>query len=375
MSHLEQKIIEEIRAEGPINFEKFMEIALYYPGHGYYAKESTKIGRTGDFYTSPHLHPVFGAMIGRQMEEMWNLMGKPGIFHVVEMGAGMGYLARDLLEYLKGSRRREDFLRCIRYVLVELNPSIKAAQQTLLNDHLNRVEWVSELKDLEPFSGCLLSNELLDAFPVRLVEMEDELTEIYVAYDPERGLVEIKRPGSREIAEYFKEFSIGPPEGYRTEVNLRIRDWLHDVNGKLLKGFILTVDYGYAARDYYSDDRSRGTLLCYHRHRVNEDPYRNIGEQDLTAHINFSSLKKWGEEIGLKTAGFSSQGAYLVSLGIDEVIKELYGEHPDPFETAKIKGLVLPQGMGESHQVMIQYKGEGGMNLSGFSIRNQAKRL
>jgi SAM-dependent MidA family methyltransferase len=402
MSPLKQKIIERIRAEGPINFETFMEMALYYPGLGYYTKDTSKIGREGDFYTSPHLHPIFGAMMGRQMEEMWELMGAPALFRVVEMGAGAGYLVKDMLEYLRGREQSAksrglslftdeakrscrigtvpvpdqegNFFECIKYTIVELNPAVKTRQQELLSKFIDKVTWVSGLSDLEPVTGCFFSNELLDAFPVRIIEMDGELKEIYLtAADDE--LEEVKMPCMSEIPEYLKEFGIDLPRGYRTEVNLRIKNWINEAGKKLERGFVLTVDYGYPARDYYSEERNRGTLLCYYRHRVHEDPYRNIGEQDMTAHVNFSSLKKWGEDGGLKTVGYCGQGAYLISLGIDEVMTELYGDSPDVFDTAKVKGLILPQGMGESHKVMVQYKGDGEPELRGFTLRNYSEKL
>jgi SAM-dependent MidA family methyltransferase len=396
VSPLKEKIIGKIKSEGPINFETFMEMALYYPGLGYYTKDSTKIGRAGDFYTSPHLHSIFGAMIGRQMEEMWTIIGKPEIFHIVEMGAGMGYLAKDMLEYLqkksevRSQKPAENLFQCLRYTIVELNHAIKEKQQGMLSEFRDKVNWVSNIDELKPVIGCFLSNELLDAFPVRLIEVSNnpnnELKEIYVSIDGD-DLVEIKMPCGAEVKKYFNEFGIELPEGYKTEVNLKIKDWLSEVSNKLSEGFILTIDYGYPAQDYYSEDRNRGTLLCYYQHQINENPYQNIGEQDLTAHVNFSSLKKCGDDLGLKSLGFCSQGTYLVSLGIDEVIMELYpvrkkglsngvyGDSPDVFDVAKIKGLILPQGMGESHKVMIQYKGEGEPKLKGFSFRNQLKYL
>lgn len=378
---LKQKIIEKIKSEGPISFETFMEMALYYPCLGYYAKDSTIIGRVGDFYTSPHMHFLFGAMLGRQMQEMWEIIDKPDDFHIVEIGAGMGYLAKDMLEYLRASSvkcqmsgKEKNIFEHLKYIIVELNPAMKAKQQKLLKEFGDKVAWISCLSELKPITGCFLSNELLDAFPVRLVEMQDELKEIYLSLNGD-DLIEIKMACSDEVKDYFNEFSVKLTYGYRTEVNLNIKDWLNAVNNKLSEGFILTIDYGYSTKDYYSEDRNRGTLLCYYKHRLNENPYENIGEQDITAHVNFSSLKKWGEELGIKTIGFCPQGTYLVSLGIDEAINEIYGHCPDPLEIAKIKGLIFPQGMGESHNVMIQYKGNKEIKMRGFSIRNHVNRL
>ncbi|HET6515534.1 MAG TPA: SAM-dependent methyltransferase [Thermodesulfovibrionales bacterium] len=364
-----------------MNFEAFMDMALYYPSLGYYAKDSAKIGRTGDFYTSPHLHRIFGAMIGRQLEEMWVLMGRPDLFSVVEMGAGMGHLAKDLLEYLRGeggkgqdTEGEKSLFEHLKYTIIEINPSLGERQRELLRDFVDKMTWLSHIGEIGAVRGCFLSNELLDAFPVRLVEMADDLMEIYVSAEG-KSLVEKRVPCSSEVKEYFREFGVELPRGMRTEVNLRLRTWLKEVGEKLSDGFVLTIDYGYPAWDYYGDDRSRGTLLCYYEHQINEDPYQHVGEQDITAHVNFSSLKKWGDEFGLKTLGFCPQGTYLVSLGIDEVITEFYGSLPDPLEIAQIKGLIMPQGMGETHRVMVQYKGAGLPVLRGFRLRNQMGKL
>lgn len=354
-----------------------MDIALYEPGLGYYMKDTARIGKEGDFYTSPHLHPIFGAMLGRQMLEMQHFLNNTEVFHIVEMGAGIGYLAKDILDYLIVSKKGENFFNAFKYTIIELNPAIRAKQQELLADHKDKIEWVSNLDELEPFIGCFLSNELLDAFPVRIVEMDRDLTEIYLSVSDDK-LIEIRKPPSKEVMQYLKEFSIDLScmQPCRTEINLRIKDWLLQLNEKLKEGFILTIDYGYPSIEYYTEERNKGTLLCYHKHQISENPYINIGEQDITSHINFSSLHKWGDEMGLKTVGFCPQGTYLISLGIDEVIAELYGESPDAYDDlAKIKGLIFSEGMGESHKVMIQYKGQRSPSLKGFALRNQMKRL
>ncbi len=352
-----------------------MEMALYLPDLGYYTREATTIGRAGDFYTSPHLHPLFGAMIGKQMEEMWYLLGRPAEFRIIEMGAGSGFLAKDMLEYLKG---REIF-DSLNYSIVELNPAVRTRQSSLLGDFSGKVRWFEGIRDVGRVTGCFLSNELPDAFPVRLVEMDESLREVYVAVQNENEFVEIKKDCSPEVDKYFREFSVDVSavmqRGYRTEVNLRIKDWLRQISANLDSGFVLTVDYGYPADDYYSAERSRGTFFCYYHHELNENPYINIGEQDMTAHVNFSSVKRWGEEVGLRTIGFSPQGTYLISLGMDEVLTDMPGLAGDSFDTAKIKGLLLPEGMGESHKVLVQYKGAGDIRLRGFDLRNRIKYL
>lgn len=384
MNPLEEKIIERIKKEGSITFEAFMEMALYEPELGYYTSPKTLIGRRGDFYTSPHLHPIFGAMLGRQLIEMWMVLGKPSEFHAVEIGAGAGYLCKDIFDYLhkpskaaEVSEDKNDFLESLRYVIVELNHHIEKRQKELLVDIAKEITWINSLKNLpHGIKGCIFSNELLDAFPVHIVEMEDELKEIYLTIDGKQIIEQKQDVSTTDITDYINQFSIEIPHGYRTEINLTIRNWLREIVSILSNGFLLTIDYGYTTREYYDEERSKGTLLCYHKHQTNEEPYKNIGEQDITAHVNFSSLKRWGEESGLKTIGCSAQGTYLIASGIDEVIRELYADSPDYLsEITKIKGLILPQGMGESHMVMIQYKGEGSPELRGFSLRNQKDRL
>ena len=372
MNTLEQKIINKIEKDGPTTFETFMEMALYEPSLGYYASDKTEIGRAGDFYTSQHLHPIFGAMIGKQLVEMWEVMGKPSEFYVVELGAGAGLMCMDIMSYLQ----KREIYHSFTYVIVELNPSIQKKQKRLLEKYSDKVKWVSPFKELGDIKGCILSNELLDAFPVHLIEMEDELKEIYVNVNNDHIHETKGNPSTDALNDYLCEFSINLPRGYRTEVNLKIKDWLRSVNEVLLEGFVLTIDYGYPAWDYYSDDRNRGTLMCYYKHQVNEDPYRNIGQQDITAHVNFSSVKKWGEKLGLETLGFCQQGTFLISLGIDEIIKELYENASDYlFEVAKIKKLIFPGTIGETHKVLIQYKGKGKPNLRGFVMKNQMNKL
>lgn len=408
MKSLEQIIARKIIGSGPLTFETFMEMALYYPDLGYYASPTKSIGREGDFYTSPHLHPAFGALLGRQLLEMWVVMGRPALFHAVEMGAGMGYLCKDILDYLRTpsgdttlQEKKKGFLHSLHYVIVEPYSHFEEQQRALVKnpgedplppfhsflrkgrhrggDHEGTakcsgcIRWVKSLDELADVTGCILSNELLDAFPVHLIEMDDKLKEVYISLDAgtfREVLDEISTP---EIEKYINEHAPELPRGYRTEINLRMKDWLRDVDRTLSRGFLLTIDYGYTAREYYSDDRTKGTLLCYHKHLFNENPYQLVGEQDITAHVNFSSLKRWGEGLGLKTLGYCGQGIYLIASGIDDVITELYSGSTDYLsEVSKIKGLIMPQGMGESHRVMIQYKGDGVPELHGFSMRNLA---
>ncbi len=410
MSAVREKIIERIRNEGPVTFREFMRMALYEPGAGYYTRPQTEIGRAGDFYTGPHLHAAFGWMLAKQVEEMWLLLGK-GPLEVTEQGPGKGYLAKDILDRLKD--RNAPLYDAIGYRLVELNPGLREFQEELLRGHAGKVSWADSLKSgrkaasAPGVKGVLLANELLDAFPVHLVQMHNgAVREVRVGFESGAFTEVLASPSTPEIEEYLDLFvpesvpdgeaapagepagfsdersspSAGSsrmlPDGYRTEVNLEVRGWLREVSDVLGQGFIIAVDYGYPSWDYYGSARDRGTLLGYYRHRVVEDPYMNPGEMDITAHVNFSALNVFGRAAGFKCAGFCPQGTYLVSLGIEEVLAGLGQD-----DIMKLKGLLLPGTMGETHKVMALYKGPdaGGAGkvpeLRGFKMRNQCRFL
>jgi SAM-dependent MidA family methyltransferase len=388
MNPLEQKIISRIRTEGPLTFAAFMEMALYDPEYGYYCSHAQRIGREGDFYTSSHLHPVFGAMVAKQIIEMWRLLGRPRDFTILEMGAGEGHVCGDILAWLRcrtsGKRQaegeedeaRQEFYESLQYMIVEKNPRQVLRQKENIRDHQGKVSWLPELADAGKITGSVFSNELLDAFPVHLVRLEEELKEIFVDHDGTAFRETLRPPSSDLLVRHFSRAGIRLEAGHTTEVNLRIRDWLYELDAALDRGFIFTIDYGYPAEEYYSEDRNRGTLMCYYRHQLSEDPFAHIGEQDITAHVDFSSLKQWGEEIGITPVGYCSQGAFLLSIGIDAEIAELAETSTDYlFELARIKKLFMPQGLGESHKVMIQAKGIDAPGLKGFSIRNQLRIL
>ncbi len=371
---LDAAIRREIAARGPVTFERFMEMALYEPSLGYYASASAEIGCAGDFYTSPHLHPIFGAMIGRQVQECWEAMGRPEHFDIVEAGAGRGYLCHDTLKYLQG---REIF-DALTYAIVELNPTMASRQRELLGPLGAKVRWAASIRELGGIRGAVISNELIDAFPVHAVTWrEGGLREIHVTVEDGR-LTEVELPPSTpRLTEHLDEFGITLPEGYRTEINLRAKGWLGEVSEALTEGFVLTIDYGHTGRAYYDEERSRGTLMCYHEHQINEDPYINIGRQDITSHVDFSALARWGRALELRTLGYTRQGLYLLSLGLDEAIIELYGGSPDyQTEAAKVLGLVMPGAMGDSHKVLLQARGIGAeAAFRGFKLRNLAASL
>ena len=370
------KIIrDKVKEFGPITFKDFMEMALYHEKYGYYSRSYVPIGKKGDFITSPHTHCLYGALHARQIEEFWNILDCTS-FTVVEMGAGAGYLAQDILSYLSN----KEIFKSINYIIVEHKAETAAYQQDLLKPFINKISWISRLSDLDSVTGCIISNELLDAFPVHLIQKEDSnFNEIYLDFKKDGSLTEVFADLSTpQLVEYVKELPSDLPDGYRTEANLSINKWISELGGIISKGFVVTTDYGYTRKEYFHPGRNRGTLLAYINHSVNEELYERVGEQDLTAHVNFSDLHRWGKEVGFSTLGYVPQWAFLAGLDFEETFLELSGGKFDPFspELAAVKMLLLPQGMGESHKVLVQGRGvPSDLVLKGFSLKNIMKRL
>jgi len=365
---LRQIIEEEIKGEGPLTFARFMEICLYHPQYGYYSSGRACRGREGDYYTSPTVHPIFGALMGKQMAQMWRIMGA-GVFEVVEMGGGEGYLCLDILDYLQQEERQ--LYNLLTYHMVEMSPVVIERQRELLLPHEEKVAWQQsdQMREMH-MTGCFISNELVDAFPVHRVVMEGgALREISVDLD-KGGLEEVHGdPSTPELEGYFQRLGVTLAEGQGAEVNLEALRWLSGVAKGLERGFVITVDYGYPAQELFSPHRREGTFLCYRAHRVLPDPYANLGLQDMTAHVDFTSLCLWGEAQGLHLTGLVPQYRFLLALGIlDEVARvgEAKAEWEAMAERLTIKNLILPGGMGETFKVLIQHKGIEGPQLDGL---------
>jgi len=353
----EHLIAARILRDGPITFREFMEMALYHPQVGYYATSGERIGRKGDYFTSSSLGPLFGRALARQFVEMLDILGG-GV--LVEMGAGQGHLARDVLEEL--ARQGKE----VRYIIVERSPAMRAVQGRNLGGFCGSVEWVEDLGCLDSLEGVFFSNELVDAFPVHMVEMtQDGLREVLVDWRAGEFLEVLAPPTTPRLEEYFRELGVKLPPGFRTEVNLDALDWLAGVASRLSKGFVITIDYGFPSHELYQDYRRRGTLLAYYRHQVCEDIYARVGEQDLTAHVNFSALAHWGKKEGLEVLGFLPQAHFLLGLGILDFLSEDEGGQ---LERLAAKALLLPGGMGETFKVLIQAKGVRPSGLLGLSM-------
>jgi SAM-dependent MidA family methyltransferase len=357
---LQSIISSEIKQKGGLDFAAFMGQCLYHPEHGYYMVDRVRVGKQGDFFTSSSVHSLFGALISRQLVQMWELLGK-GDFVVVEQGAGDGHLANDILDRLKVEA--PDLYGCLSYCLVEVSPDNRQRQKEQLAEHRDGVHW-STFEELQPFSGCFLSNELIDAMPVHIVEKRDgKLSEVFVV-NCDSGFGEELRPEPGHLQQHFDWLGVSPCEGNRGEVNLAAVDWMRKVAGLVEKGFVLTIDYGHPAEELYAPFRRNGTVMCYHKHSANDDPYQCVGEQDITAHVDFTALQKAGSEEGLDVLYFGEQYRFLMALGFVEQLIQLQAKTGDVREAAALrmtlKNLVMPdEGMGSTFKVLVQGKNIG----------------
>ena len=358
---LAEIIQTKIKSQGPISFHDFMEMSLYYPDMGYYTSSKEKIGTEGDFYTSSSVSAAFGAMLGRQLVEMWQILGKND-FTILEYGAGTGWLCHDILDYIKFAH--PEFYDKLSYCIIEKSPVMRAKEKTHLCE---KVSWHDSYTDIQGLNGCIISNELVDNFAVHQVVMQKELMEVFVDH---RGcFTEQLQPATAELREYLKELQVDLPVGFRTEINIEATEWIQNIAKALKQGFIITIDYGFPSFELYQDHRRSGTLLCYNKHGVNDNPYINIGEQDITSHVNFSALYYWGLKHGLERCGFTDQGHFLLSLGFEDYIKQaLTTEKNESLKFRKLEFLTYTMlyDMGQKFKVLIQQKGIPKQKLSGF---------
>ncbi len=372
---LKRAIIHRIRQRGMITFRDFMDLCLYHPSYGYYCSAGAKVGKGGDYYTSPCVHPIFGWLIAKQIHQMWRLMGAGPGFRILEFGSGRGYLCHDILSYLR--REASDFFGNLSYYMVETNSFFRSEGEKLLRGKgfSEKVRWVTPREiTAEDFrvQGCILSNELIDSFPVHRVTLRNgRLREIYVTQGNDEFQEEVGPLSSIRLEDYFGKLGIVLEEGQRAEVNLMALDWMELIGRILTKGFIVTIDYGYESDVLYSSFRMNGTLLCYYRHTWNDNPYERIGLQDITAHVDFTSLTRKGEEVGLRRVGLTNQYHFLMGLGFMEEAQRIMNGGRDSLgeikERLSMKALIIPDGgMGDVFKVLIQSKGVDNPQLDGF---------
>lgn len=344
-------VADRIRNKGPINFDLFMDMALY-SERGYYTNEAP-FGMKGDYYTSPTVHPMFGAMIALQLCQMWECLGRPDPFTVLEIGSGNGVLARDVVTSLKASNSQ--CIDCLEYFTVDrIYPTIRVEGTVpLMPEHLSNLQT----------TGVVFSNELLDAMPTRVIEIRSgRIHEVMISLDSDGNLVEVLSENPMEELESLNIIANLPSlEGYRGPLSTRLNDWCRSVSSALQTGFVVTVDYGMEREEYYSMDRSHRLIQTYYRHIDNLSYLQHVGDQDITAHVNFSYFRELALLNNLKSLHSTNQRDWLYDLHFEEVLNvNTDGEFTSRREVALVNRLVEQEGLG-GFRVEILQKGLRGI--------------
>ncbi|NEX21658.1 SAM-dependent methyltransferase [Thiorhodococcus mannitoliphagus] len=370
-ARLNERIRGEITAAGGLlPFDRFMELALYAPGLGYYVAGAQKLGAAGDFVTAPEVSALFGRCVGNQCAEVLQELGGGDVF---EIGAGSGALAVHILAHLEQIGTLPH-----RYRILEPSPDLQARQRALLRAEIpqlaERCEWLVDLpRDLR---GAVVANEVLDAMPVHRFQVgpAGTILEVFVSNAGER-LTEItappRSPGLTAAVAALQSEGLACAHGYSSEVNLRLAPWMKALADSLTAGLVLLIDYGYPRSAYYQADRHMGTLMCHYRHQAHDDPYRRLGLQDITAHVDFTAVVEAGAAAGLELEGFTTQANFLIGCGIDHILADA----EESLDLAQgVKQLLLPTAMGERFKVMGLGKKVSGP-WSGFCVRDLSDRL
>jgi SAM-dependent MidA family methyltransferase len=373
-----ERLTKQIRraidqSEGGIPFDRYMEMALYAPGLGYYVAGSRKFGEEGDFITSPEVSPLFAQCLANQTMQVLQRLEHG---EILEFGAGSGLLAGDMLAAL-------EHLDClpVRYAILEISPELQNRQRETISQRvphlLDRVEWLETMP--EGFNGVVVANELLDAMPVSRFRVgASDIEESFVIYDDEGFKQRFSEPETHgfvtAVEQAMHDRSL--PEGYVSEINLRQASWIKALSDSMQSGVVILIDYGYCASEYFHPHRNRGTLMCHYRHRAHDDPFSWVGLQDITSHVDFTAAARAGIESGFHLGGYTTQAHFLLGTGLDSLLAE-----SDPDDVSKhmalvqgVKRLTLPSEMGERFKVLALNKGLE-LNLQGFSLRDFCERL
>lgn len=351
----------------PISFAAFMQKALYDPKTGYYTQKDTPIGAHGDFITAPELTPLFGYTLARQAAEVFKQLATPILF---EFGAGTGRLCIDMLTALE----KEDILPQAYYIL-EVSAALKATQAQNIQQEIphlaHLVTWHTTLPD-EPFEGVIVANEVLDAMPVnRFLKTDQGLFESMISQKETGQYIETFEPVCNEaLSKYVETYITHDKTPYTSEANLFIEPWLKSCFELLTKGVILLIDYGFPAHEYYHSDRHMGTLMCHYQHKAHTNPLAHPGQEDITAHVNFTHVADSALSTGFHVAGYTSQAAFLLALGLLNFLEET-GQLKDK---QAVKRLLQPHEMGELFKVMGLSKGFE-HPMSGFLLHDKRTSL
>ncbi|MGA3317646.1 MAG: SAM-dependent methyltransferase [Candidatus Korobacteraceae bacterium] len=374
-SRLRQRIADEIRRDGPMPFSRYMQMCLYEPELGYYSHSREQFGRAGDFYTSSDVHAVFGRLLARQFEEMWRALDSPQRIDVIELGPGRGLFARDVLDW--SAKHFPEFSGALRYALVEQSAHLRARLQERLAEHV-AVERARVFDSLEAAASTageniiVFGNEFFDALPVEVVDYRGGLR-----IGLENGkFVETFVPPAKAEVEFLDRYGVHPEEGERVEATLVSLEWMERIAEafRRKRGFLVAIDYGYTREEQLAG-RHRDTIMSYRQHTASTSPYEAPGEQDITAHVNFTAIRARGLQRGLDPVALLTQSQFLIGIGEETRFADAFQDCKLPQERAKValqlKHLISPTGMGETFQVLLMSAGvtkEEAAGLSGLKL-------
>ena len=363
---LAETITREIRDRGSISFCRFVELSLFHPQYGYYSSGKAEIGKKGDFYTAPAVHSSFGETLSHFTASAANLLGEK-TFKIVEFGASGGQMAFDILQSLQ--RNYPELYEKTCYIMVEISPAAVHTGKQRLKPYKEKTKWVKDVRDLpaESFSGVIIANEFLDSLPFhRLRSDGSEIKEVFLLLNDEGGIEEtlcgLQSPELRGFCDRYLNFC---EKGREAEACLLAGNWIGDVAETLRRGFILNVDYGGLASELYVPEKITGTSRCFFEHHVSSDFYSKVGEQDITADVNFSELMRTGAAAGLSTVKYTTQGQFLVDWGILDIFSR-YHSPKDQGDRLAVKTLFMPEFMGSKFKVLLQSKGFSSEEIEGF---------
>ncbi len=369
--NLIELISAELRQQGAIPFADFMQHALYAPNLGYYSAGLQKFGVGGDFVTAPELTPLFGQTLAIQCQQVLGAVDHPILF---EFGAGTGQLCVDLLMHLER-------LKCLpdEYHILEVSSQLKHRQATLIQrmiPHLmDKIKWLSSWPE-QAFNGVVIANEVLDAMPVhRFVQTESGLLESYITLNAQNELADVLKPciNSRLIQHVHTVLS-NDLYPYQSEANLFIDDWMQQCHTMLNSGALLILDYGFPRHEYYHPDRKQGTLMCHYHHHAHANPLLHVGEQDITAHVDFTHVADAGHAAGFHVAGYTNQASFLLANGLLNLLSDITDEHVRVKAQQAVKQLVQPNEMGELFKVIALTKTLD-LTLTGFQLQDKRVSL
>jgi SAM-dependent MidA family methyltransferase len=361
-----------IRQTGAVTFTWFMEQALYHPEHGYYSSGRCAIGRRGDYFTNVSVGPLFGRLLAAQFTEMWEALGRHDDFVIVEQGAHHGDFARDVLGVAR--ERTPDFFAALRYRIIEPFPILQERQAKALNEFKEKIAWEKSLSELEPFCGVHFSNELLDALPVHLVRCSNAggWQELFVEEAGAEFAFVAKPVSDKALRRHLEKIPRPAIAPYQTEINLATLEWIDLVARKLVRGYVLAADYGYARDKFYAPERNSGTLQCYAGHRLAASPLRDPGHVDISAHVDWTSVAERAEESGLSLAGFTDQYHFITGV-ISELLESEFAGETEAQTRRALQTLLHPEFLGTAFQFLALAKNGGAEPLSGFKFAREPR--